>query len=81
MQSGELFILSAPSGAGKTTLIQSLMTVGESFAWFDVAFSVSHTTRAARPGEIEGRDYYYVDHATFQEMIAAGAFLGLRGRA
>jgi guanylate kinase len=72
---GELFILSAPSGAGKTTLIQSLMTVGESFAWFDVAFSVSHTTRAPRPGEIEGKDYHFTDHATFQEMIAAGAFL------
>lgn len=75
MQPGELFILSAPSGAGKTTLIQSLMTVGESFAWFDVAFSVSHTTRQPRPGEIEGKDYHFVDHATFQEMIAAGAFL------
>jgi guanylate kinase len=72
---GELFILSAPSGAGKTTLIQSLMTVGESFAHFDVAFSVSHTTRKPRPGEIEGRDYHFVDHAIFQDMIAAGAFL------
>lgn len=72
---GELFILSAPSGAGKTTLIQSLMTVGESFAHFDVAFSVSHTTRKPRPGEIEGRDYHFVDHATFQDMIATGAFL------
>jgi len=75
MQPGELFILSAPSGAGKTTLIQSLMTVGESFAWFDVAFSVSHTTRKPRPGEIEGKDYHFVDESAFQEMIAAGAFL------
>ncbi|HEV8580047.1 MAG TPA: guanylate kinase [Thermoanaerobaculia bacterium] len=75
MQPGELFIVSGPSGAGKTTLIQSLMIVGESFAWFDVAFSVSHTTRAPRPGEIEGTDYCFIDHATFQEMITAGAFL------
>jgi len=75
MQPGELFILSAPSGAGKTTLIQSLMTVGESFAWFDVAFSVSHTTRQPRPGEIEGKDYHFVDAAMFEEMIAGGAFL------
>ena len=75
MQPGELFILSAPSGAGKTTLIQSLMTVGESFAWFDVAFSVSHTTRPPRPGEGEGKDYHFVGDAAFQEMVAAGAFL------
>lgn len=75
MQPGELFILSAPSGAGKTTLIQSLMTVGESFAWFDVAFSVSHTTRKPRPGETDGKDYHFVDQDTFQKMIADAAFL------
>jgi guanylate kinase len=74
MQPGELFILSAPSGAGKTTLIQNLGTVAGSAA-ADVAFSVSHTTRKSRPGEIEGKDYHFVDHATFQEMIATGAFL------
>ncbi|HEX9943440.1 MAG TPA: guanylate kinase [Thermoanaerobaculia bacterium] len=73
MQSGELFILSAPSGAGKTTLIQSLMTWTGGLG--GLAFSVSHTTRKPRAGEIDGRDYHFVDHATFQEMIAAGAFL------
>jgi guanylate kinase len=73
-QPGELFILSAPSGAGKTTLIQNLATASATVG-SDVAFSVSHTTRKPRPGEIEGRDYHFVDQARFQEMIAADAFL------
>jgi guanylate kinase len=76
MQTGELFILSAPSGAGKTTLIQSLLAVTGSLAGFgDLAFSVSHTTRKPRQGEIDGRDYHFIDHARFQEMIATGEFL------
>lgn len=70
---GELFILSAPSGAGKTTLIQILMTITGGVG--DLAFSVSHTTRKPRVGEIDGRDYHFVDHFTFQEMMAGGAFL------
>lgn len=75
-QTGELFILSAPSGAGKTTLIQSLIAVTGSLAGLGgLAFSVSHTTRQPRAGEIDGRDYHFVDRVTFQEMIAAGAFL------
>ena len=71
MHPGELFILSAPSGAGKTTLIQSLMASG----FGGLAFSVSHTTRRPRPGELDGRDYHFVDPAVFQTMIAAGDFL------
>ena len=51
MQSGKLFIISAPSGAGKTTLVKRL--VG---SLPDVVFSVSHTTRARRPGEVEGSE-------------------------
>lgn len=74
MQSGELFILSAPSGTGKTTLIQNLMKGGFGDL-AGLAFSVSHTTRQPRPGEIDGRDYHFVDNATFEAMIAAGAFL------
>jgi guanylate kinase len=74
MQPGELFILSAPSGAGKTTLIQSLMTGGLN-GFGGLAFSVSHTTRRPRPGELDGKDYHFVDVATFQSMIAAGDFL------
>ena len=71
---GELFILSAPSGSGKTTLIQSLLSEGlERFG--SLAFSVSHTTRKPRQGEVDGRDYHFVDHATFQEMIVEEKFL------
>jgi guanylate kinase len=74
MHPGELFILSAPSGTGKTTLIQSIMAGGLN-GFGGLAFSVSHTTRQPRPGELDGRDYHYVGQATFQSMIAAGAFL------
>lgn len=72
--SGELFILSAPSGAGKTTLINNLTKAG--FWQLDgLAFSVSYTTRSPRQGEVDGRDYHFVDHATFLEMIDAHRFL------
>ncbi|HEX4964715.1 MAG TPA: guanylate kinase [Thermoanaerobaculia bacterium] len=74
MHPGELFILSAPSGAGKTTLIQSLMAGGLN-GFGGVEFSVSHTTRKPRAGEVDGKDYHFVDPGTFQSMIAAGAFL------
>lgn len=74
MQRGELFILSAPSGTGKTTLIQSMMK-GALADFGGVAFSVSHTTRQPRTGEVNGKDYHFVDHAAFQEMIAADQFL------
>ncbi|MCZ6507134.1 MAG: guanylate kinase [Acidobacteria bacterium] len=69
-----LFVLAAPSGTGKTTLIQRAFS-GE---WPDGGppeFSVSHTTRDPRPGEVEGEHYYFVDEAEFQGMIAAGEFL------
>ncbi|RMG30617.1 MAG: guanylate kinase [Gammaproteobacteria bacterium] len=67
---GNLFIVSAPSGAGKTSLVRALMARDP-----DIAFSVSHTTRAPRPGEEDGRDYHFVDVATFERMVEAGAFL------
>jgi guanylate kinase len=74
MQRGELFILSAPSGTGKTTLIRGMLAEG--LAGFGgIAFSVSHTTRPPRRGEVAGQDYHFVDHQTFQEMIAADQFL------
>lgn len=74
MPLGELFILSAPSGAGKTTLIQSLVAGG--FADLGgLAFSVSHSTRKPRQGEIDGRDYHFVDRSAFEAMVQADAFL------
>lgn len=74
MRRGELFILSAPSGTGKSTLIRSLLEGG--FAGFgDLAFSVSHTTRRPRKGERDGRDYHFVDATTFRAMMARDEFL------
>ena len=71
---GDLFILSAPSGAGKTTLIRRMMEgpVGREGG---VVFSVSHTTRAPREGERDGVDYHFVSTERFEAMIAAGEFL------
>jgi guanylate kinase len=71
---GELFILSAPSGTGKTTLIRGMME-GALADFGGLAFSVSHTTRGPRDGEVDGRDYHFVDHAAFQAMIAGDRFL------
>ena len=67
---GLLFILSAPSGAGKTTLIRKVM---EEVA--GLQFSVSYTTRLPRVGEEEGKDYHFVSPALFQEMVEKGDFL------
>ena len=74
MQRGELFIVSAPSGAGKTTIIRRLME-GPVGASGSLVYSVSHTSRPARSNETEGRDYHFVDVETFERMIAESAFL------
>jgi guanylate kinase len=67
---GLLLILSSPSGAGKSTLARRLM------AWDPtMRFSVSATTRAPRPGEVDGREYYFRTHAEFEELVAAGQML------
>ena len=67
---GLLLILSSPSGAGKSTLAKRLM------AWDrTIRFSVSATTRAARPGEVDGRDYIFRSRAEFEAMVAAGEML------
>jgi len=71
---GELFVLSAPSGAGKTTLIHRLMSKHPTAAEH-LAFSISHTTRPPRPGEVDGRDYWFTDRQTFEHKIAAEFFL------
>jgi guanylate kinase len=65
-----VFIVSAPSGAGKTSLVRALLDRHP-----ELAFSVSHTTRPCRPGEVEGRDYFFVGRETFEQMIAEGRFL------
>jgi len=67
---GLMFVLSSPSGAGKTTL--SRMLVAETPA---LQMSVSATTRPMRPGEVEGRDYFFVDKARFEAMAAGGELL------
>ncbi len=67
---GTLFVVSAPSGAGKTSLVTALVERRPG-----TRLSVSHTTRQQRPGETEGEDYYFVDAAGFETMVAAGRFL------
>ncbi|MGP9811075.1 guanylate kinase [Rhodopseudomonas sp. NSM] len=67
---GLMFVLSSPSGAGKTTL--SRMLVDEAPG---LRMSVSATTRPKRPGEVDGRDYYFVDRPKFDAMVEAGEFL------
>src|SRR4029077_14057973 len=67
---GLMFVLSSPSGAGKTTL--SRMLVKETPA---LKMSVSATTRPMRPGEVEAKDYYFVDQQRFDAMIASGELL------
>lgn len=64
---GRLFVITAPSGAGKTTVLKGLMDRTRG-----IVFSVSYTTRAKRPGEEEGRDYIFVSQERFEEMIQRG---------
>ena len=68
--SGRLFIVSAPSGAGKTSLIKALLGRASG-----LAVSVSHTTRPQRPGEVDGVNYHFVDMPTFRAMAGRGEFL------
>jgi guanylate kinase len=68
-RSGILLLVSGPSGSGKTTLCRRLADEGEA------RYSTSCTTRAARPGEIDGRDYYFLSREEFDHKIAAGEFI------
>jgi guanylate kinase len=70
MQRGRLYVVSAPSGAGKTSLVKALMEREPR-----IRFSVSYTTRTPRPNEIPGRDYHFVSMERFAEMAAHGEFL------
>jgi len=67
---GRLYVISAPSGAGKTSLVKALLERDPS-----LAVSVSHTTRKPRPHEQDGREYYFVSPEKFRELVARGAFL------
>ena len=67
---GDLFVVVAPSGAGKTSLVNRLLEAERG-----IRLSVSHTTRAPREGEVDGREYHFVARAAFAAMIAAGDFL------
>ena len=70
MRKGNLFVLSGPSGAGKGTLVkQVLQQVPD--AWV----SVSATTRQPRPGEVDGKDYYFLDQPHFDKLVSQGGFL------
>jgi guanylate kinase len=68
--SGTLYIVSAPSGAGKTSLIKALIE-----AQTQIRVSVSHTTRAMRPGEADGVNYHFTDRQAFTDMLARGELL------
>jgi guanylate kinase len=70
MTLGVLFVISAPSGAGKTSLLKALIPADPR-----LRLSVSHTTRAPRPGEQDGVHYHFVDRPRFERMVAEGAFL------
>jgi guanylate kinase len=70
MKRGRLFVISAPSGAGKTSLVRALLEQEPA-----LHLSVSHTTRTQRPNEADGREYHFVDVAAFRELIARGEFL------
>ncbi len=67
---GTLYIVSAPSGAGKTSLVKALLEQDQ-----QICVSVSHTTRDMRPGEVDGKDYNFVEMAEFDAMIGRSEFL------
>ncbi len=70
MSKGKLFVMSGASGVGKSTVLAKVMAARD-----DLQFSVSATTRSPRPGEVEGKSYYFVTHQRFEEMIAEDAFV------
>lgn len=67
---GLLLVLSSPSGAGKSSISRALMAKNP-----DIVMSVSATTRPPRPGEVDGKDYHFIDKPRFEEMVSKGEFL------
>ncbi len=70
LRQGIPFVISGPSGAGKTSILKRVLDCDPG-----VRFSVSHTTRASRPGETDGKDYFFVDEKRFRQLIEENAFL------
>jgi guanylate kinase len=70
MKHGRLFVIAAPSGAGKTSLVKALLSSDAS-----LRLSISHTTRKRRPTEAEGREYHFVSVPEFEQLVARGEFL------
>ncbi|HLY52943.1 MAG TPA: guanylate kinase [Steroidobacteraceae bacterium] len=70
MKRGRLYVISAPSGAGKTSLVKALLDAEPR-----LRLSISHTTRTRRPTEIEGREYYFVSKAQFEQLVERHEFL------
>ncbi len=70
LRRGIPFVVSGPSGAGKSTVLRLVLDADPRLAW-----SVSHTTRRPREGEVDGEDYYFVEREEFEKMIAEDAFL------
>jgi len=70
MANGNLYIVSAPSGAGKTSLVKALIESTK-----NILTSISHTTRPMRPGEVDGKDYHFVDKNNFLTMVKNGDFV------
>ena len=68
--SGQLYVLSGPSGVGKSTIIQRLRK-----RLMGLGYSISHTSRKPRPNEVNGVDYHFVERETFRKMIDGGAFV------
>jgi guanylate kinase len=76
MPQGSLYLISAPSGAGKTSLVKALLAgARESTPDWGLCVSVSHTTRPMRPGEQDGVNYHFVTRDTFKSMVTKGDFL------
>jgi guanylate kinase len=67
---GDLYIISAPSGAGKTSLVKALLQTG-----IDLSLSISYTSRPARPEEIDGRDYHFIRREIFEQRLKQDEFL------
>ena len=68
--SGDIFVITAPSGTGKTTLVRLLLS-----SLPNLVFSISYTTRPPRPNEIHGKDYFFVTKDEFEKMIATGEMI------